>query len=155
MQNFYGITIDAVEDVYEEKKICLVDCDMSNVAAWRASPLDCKYFFLAPPSLDALEDRLKKSQKYGPRVIEEKMEAAHAEMDEGTTDGVFDQIVYNDRMARSYSEFVRSVSSWYMSADIEPPVLPSDDESGSGASDEKSVKSGASKKSAGSKKSRK
>ena len=26
MQNFYGITVDAVEEVYDEKKICIVDC---------------------------------------------------------------------------------------------------------------------------------
>ena len=65
-------------------------------------------------------------------------------------EGKFDQVVYNDNLARSYIELVRSVSSWYMSADIEAPPMPSDDESGSGTSgggagEAKSQKSGKSR----------
>jgi guanylate kinase len=150
MQNFYGITVDAVEEVYDEKKICIVDCEVENVAEWRNSVLDCKYFFLTPPSMEALEQRLQKSQKYNKIQIDERMEAAVAQMDEGTTEGKFDQVVYNDNLARSYIELVRSVSSWYMSADIEAPPMPSDDESGSGTSgggagEAKSQKSGKSR----------
>lgn len=150
MQNFYGITVDAVEDVYDQKKLCIVDCEMANVESWRNSPLDCKYFFLTPPSMDALEERLQKSQNYNKVQIDERMEAAGAQIDEGTTEGNFDQVVYNDNLARSYSEMVRVISSWYMAADITPPPMPSDDESASGTSgggtgEGKSQKSGKSR----------
>lgn len=146
MQNFYGLTVAAVEDVYDDKKICLIETTMDTIEAFKTSPLDCKYFFIAPPNLDVLEQRLKASQKYNGAQIEEKMEAAAIQMEEGMDDNNYDQVVINEHKMRSYVDLVSVITSWYVSANIPLPIINSDDESGSG-SGSKSQASKASKKS--------
>ena len=146
MQNFYGLTVEAVEDVYDDKKICLIETEMENIAYFKSSPLDCKYFFIAPPNLDVLEQRLHASQKYNKVQIEERMEAASKQMDEGMDDTKYDQLVINENKMRSYVDLVSMICSWYPSADIPLPVLSSDDEGGN-STDKSQAKSKSSKKS--------
>ena len=117
MQNFYGLTVEAVEDVYDDKKICLIETEIENMRTFKASPLDCKYFFIAPPNLDVLERRLQDSQKYNKVQIEMRMEAASKQMDEGMDDTKYDQLVINENKMRSYVELVSVICSWYPSVD--------------------------------------
>lgn len=140
MQNFYGLTVAAVEEVHDDKKICLIETTMDTISSFKASPLDCKYFFIAPPNLDVLEKRLKSSQKYNAPQIEERMEAATLQMEEGMDDTMYDQVVINEDKMRSYVDLVSVIASWYVSADISLPALNSDEKSGGGttSSDNKS-----------------
>jgi len=59
-ENFYGTSLEAVERVMDSGKVAIFDLPLDKLEAYRKSPLEIKYLFISPPSLDALEDRYAK-----------------------------------------------------------------------------------------------
>ena len=149
-ENFYGLSLEAVEKVIEAGKICLLDLALDMLDKYRATPLDIKYMFITPPSIDVLEDRLLGAQRYNPAAIDEKLEAAPDQIDRGMNDAAFDACITNDELEASFNEVVYQIMGWYDGADIDPPAAVKeksamDDDNRSKGS----TKSGKSKKSAG------
>ncbi len=117
--------------------------------------------FIAPPSLDMLEDRLISMQKYNPMTIEQKIEEAPAQLESAIDGPLFDAMITNetDELDFSYNEVVYQIISWYTDAEIDPPaaVKRKGDTEGEEeeAAEEKSLKSNKSAKSSKSNKSNK
>ncbi|KAG6574360.1 guanylate kinase [Phytophthora cinnamomi] len=57
--NVYGTSKRAVQDVQEKGKICILDIDIQGVQQVKKSGIHAKYLFIAPPSMDELEKRLR------------------------------------------------------------------------------------------------
>ena len=57
--NQYGTSKQAVQDVLQSGKICILDIDVLGVKAVKKTDLDPKYVFIKPPSLQVLEHRLR------------------------------------------------------------------------------------------------
>ena len=57
--NQYGTSKQAVQDVLQSGKICILDIDVQGVKAVKKTDLDPKYVFIKPPSLHILEQRLR------------------------------------------------------------------------------------------------
>jgi guanylate kinase len=57
--NIYGTSTAAVKAVCDSGKICVLDIDVQGVKAVVSSGLAPKRVYIAPPSHDALEERLR------------------------------------------------------------------------------------------------
>jgi guanylate kinase len=145
-ENFYGITLDSVEKVIESGKIALLDLPVDKLEPYRKCPLEIKYLFLTPPSVDALEDRLIACQRYNPSTIDDKVEKAPELIEMGMNDPGFDANINNDELQTAFQEVVYQLIGWYQNADIDPPeaIVPTEADAKSAVSN-KSGKSAKSK----------
>ena len=95
--NYYGTTIKAVESVKSQGKICILDLDTQGVMSVKKSSLDCKYIFIAPPSIEILEQRLRGRGTETEEKIKLRLENAKEELIYGSEEeGNFDLYVVNN-----------------------------------------------------------
>jgi len=104
---YYGTSKQAVADVAQDGKICILDIDTQGARSMRAQKLDAKYLFLAPPSLSTLESRLRGRGTDKDEVIQKRLEAAGGEMKAAKEPGLFDKTLVNDDLEECYGEFAR------------------------------------------------
>lgn len=57
--NYYGTSKQAVKAVAEKERICVLDIEMEGVKQVKNSDLNARFLFLAPPSMEELERRLR------------------------------------------------------------------------------------------------
>ncbi|CAR28094.1 hypothetical protein ZYGR_0N05840 [Zygosaccharomyces rouxii] len=101
--NYYGTAVDSVKKVIESGKVCLLDIDMQGVKAVKSSDLNARFLFIAPPSVEDLESRLRGRGTETEESISKRLAAAKGEMDFAST-GVHDKIIVNDDLNRAYDE---------------------------------------------------
>lgn len=106
--NWYGTSWSSVEAVQSGGKRCLLDIDVQGVKRIKTlvkqqqqqqAPkvkLDPKFIFIAPPSLQSLEDRLVNRKSEDPASLKRRLAAAAAEIEYGLMPDNFDAVVYND-----------------------------------------------------------
>lgn len=102
--NYYGTSIKAVDDVTESGKICLLDIDMQGVKSVKESPLNARYLFISPPSIESLKARLEGRGTETPESTAKRIAAASSEMEYAKT-GAHDRIIVNDDLEKAYQEF--------------------------------------------------
>lgn len=101
--NYYGTAVDSVKKVIESGRVCLLDIDMQGVKAVKESDLNARFLFIAPPSLEDLEKRLKGRGTETEESVSKRLSAAKGEMDFAST-GVHDKVIINDDLDKAYSE---------------------------------------------------
>jgi guanylate kinase len=116
--NMYGTSIKAVEDVQSKGKICILDIDIQGVQKVKTSTLQCKYVFIAPPSIEVLETRLRGRGTETEDKIQIRMKTAHDELAFGNVPGNFDAIVVNNDLEEAYAEIVGLLKQWYPQAQL-------------------------------------
>lgn len=107
--NQYGTLIRTVESVLKNGKDVILIIDVQGAAAVRQAAksqggiLGESYvdIFIAPPSLDALRERLQKRGEDTPEVIKRRLENARAELDRA---GEYQYRVINDNLDQAYAE---------------------------------------------------
>jgi len=102
--NLYGTSFEAVSRVAREGKTCLLDIEMEGVKQMRASHLRARYLFVAPPSFEELERRLRGRATDGEAEIVKRLDRAREEMEFAKTEGVHDKVVVNDDLEKAYRE---------------------------------------------------
>jgi len=102
--NLYGTSYEAVERVMREGKTCVLDIEMEGVKQMRRSHLRARYLFVAPPSFEELERRLKGRATDGEVAIAKRLDRAREEMEFAKTEGVHDKVVVNDDLEKAYKE---------------------------------------------------
>lgn len=109
--NLYGTSVDAVRAVTQTAgKWCLLDLDVQGVRAVRRLPeLHAFFVWIAPPSFDALQERLRARGSDSEADITRRVAAARSEMEYAATSGVFDVSVVNDDVERAYDELKRTL----------------------------------------------
>jgi guanylate kinase len=91
--NYYGTSVAAVQTVQEQGKICLLDIDIQGAQNVKKSDLDALYIFIAPPSMEELERRLRGRGTESEDAIVRRLGNAKAEMDYGAGEGNFDCVL--------------------------------------------------------------
>ena len=94
--NYYGSSFKAVEKVRSQGKICILDIDIQGVQNVKKSSLDCEYIFIAPPSIEELEARLRGRGTETEEKIQVRMNNAKGELAFGNGEGNFDLFVINN-----------------------------------------------------------
>jgi guanylate kinase len=79
----------------------------------KKSPLICKYVFIAPPSMDSLEERLRLRGTETEEKIRIRLHNATEELAYGSETGNFDAVIVNNDLAVAYAELVSVLRLWY------------------------------------------
>lgn len=99
----YGTSVAAVEKVREKGQICILDIDVQGCRSARAKGLEAKYVFVAPPSLDALENRLRGRGTETEDAIRTRLGNAQKEIGAKDEKDLFDTVLVNDNLEKAYS----------------------------------------------------
>ena len=94
-------------------KICILDIDIQGVKSVKLSILKCKYIFISPPSMDSLEDRLRKRGTESEENIIRRLKQASDEISYGELNGNFDSIITNNEVDIALSDIIQSLQDWY------------------------------------------
>lgn len=100
----YGTSVAAVEKVRDDGRICILDIDVQGCRAARKKNLEAKYIFVAPPSMEALERRLRGRGTEDEDAIKTRLGNAQSEIDAKDEQGLFDTIIVNDDLDTAYSQ---------------------------------------------------
>ncbi|KAG6048307.1 hypothetical protein E4U39_007553, partial [Claviceps sp. Clav50 group G5] len=70
----------------------------------KQSSIAARYIFIAPPSLSALEARLRGRGTEDETSVQKRLAQAHKELEFSKTPGVHDKIIVNDDLDTAYKE---------------------------------------------------
>jgi guanylate kinase len=108
--NCYGTPRAAVDEALERGRDVLFDIDWQGGEQLRAKfPDDAVMIWVLPPSLEVLEERLRRRATDAPEVIERRLAMAKRELEHS---GSYDFLVTNDDLDRAYL----AVKSIYLAA---------------------------------------
>ncbi len=99
---YYGTPKAGVDAALAEEKDILLEIEIQGARQVRANRPDALMFFISPPSLHELEQRLRRRGDTSATDIEDRLEIAKTEMEEAS--GLFDHIVVNDHLERAVEE---------------------------------------------------
>lgn len=111
--NYYGTTIAAVDNVSEKGTICILDIDMQGVKSVKKTQLNPHYIFIAPPSFEALKERLTKRGTETPESLQKRLDHSSAEIEYSKEEGAYDLVIVNDDLERAYAELKNFIQKEY------------------------------------------
>ena len=94
LDNYYGTPVKQLEEKLEHGHVIL-DVEPNGAFSVRKARPDAVLIFIAPPSLEALENRLRTRGDTSAAQIKLRLERARWEMDQGQK---YDHIVINDQV---------------------------------------------------------
>jgi len=106
-------SVQSVESVQKGGKICVLDIDVQGVRAVKKSSLECTYCFIAPPSMEALEKRLRGRGTETEEAITKRLKNSKEELEYGNEEGNFDKVFVNDDLEKTFAQVVESFKGWY------------------------------------------
>ncbi len=110
--NLYGTALDSVRAVRDAGRICVIDADAAESQAIRGGRLAPRLLFVAPPDLDALEDRLR--ERGDPEAgIARALDDARGQIEVGRGPGNFDAVLVNEVLEDAFAEAVAIFEGWY------------------------------------------
>lgn len=107
------ISVAAVESVQNSGKICILDIDVQGAQSVKKSSLEPIYIFIAPPSMEAVESRLRGRGTETEEAIQKRLGNAQKELDYGNAKGNFDKIFVNDDLDKTFEEMATAFQQWY------------------------------------------
>ncbi|KAM7362743.1 guanylate kinase [Cochliomyia hominivorax] len=103
--NMYGTSKEAVRKVQHSGKVCILDIEPQGVEQIKKTDLNPILIYNNPPSLEALEQRLRKRNSETEETLKRRLEAAVSEIAYGLTPGNFQKIIHNIDIDVAYQEF--------------------------------------------------
>ncbi|CAB4054774.1 E2.7.4.8 [Lepeophtheirus salmonis] len=100
--NLYGTSKKSIKKVTDTGRICLLDVDIKGVESLKASDINCKFVFIRPPSLEILEERLRKRGTEDEADIQSRLDNVREEIEYGDHEENFDKIIVNDDLNSAY-----------------------------------------------------
>ena len=123
--NYYGTSVRAVESVQKQNRVCILDIDIQGAMAVKKSSLEPYYFFISPPSIEALEKRLRGRGTETEEAIQKRLANSKKELDYGHEAGNFDRIFVNADLKETFEELASVVKEKYPHLD---EVAPDDEQ---------------------------
>lgn len=100
--NYYGTAKKTIEGAFSRGKSVLLDIDVQGADSLKKSYPDCNLrIFIAPPSMEELEKRLRARGTDTEETIQKRMTNAREEMAHAPD---FDHVIVNGDFDRAYSE---------------------------------------------------
>ncbi|KAL6864168.1 guanylate kinase [Trichoderma novae-zelandiae] len=104
-RNRYGTSKMTIEEQTNKGKVVVLDIEMEGVKQIKQSGISARYVFIAPPSIETLEKRLRGRGTETEQNIQERLAQAQKELDFSKTPGVHDIIIVNDDLEAAYKKF--------------------------------------------------
>jgi len=103
--NFYGTSIKAVKDVTQAGKVCVLDIDVQGAEQVKNSELKGKsvFVFIAPPSMEELESRLRGRGTESEEKIKTRLKNANGELAYLSKKGFWTEVFVNDDLEKTYT----------------------------------------------------
>ncbi|MEU1999790.1 guanylate kinase [Rhodococcus sp. NPDC019627] len=98
-----GTPAEPVRRAIEQGKPVLVEVDLAGARAVRAAMPEALLVFMAPPSWEALVERLTGRGTESPEVVERRLATAKVELE---AQDEFDEVIVNEDVSRSCDELV-------------------------------------------------
>ena len=100
--NYYGTSKDVIEQAFKAGKSVLLDIDVQGSASLRKTySKECYTVFIAPPSIQTLESRLRARKTDSEEIIRKRVRNAGDEMKQMSE---FHEVVINDQLDTAYAE---------------------------------------------------
>tara|TARA_B100000768_G_scaffold166231_1_gene169404 strand:+ start:249 stop:830 length:582 start_codon:yes stop_codon:yes gene_type:complete len=103
-ENIYGTSLAAVEAVATKGQVCVLDIDVQGAEIVKKSTLDALFVFIAPPSMEELEKRLRGRGTEKEESIQKRLANAAGEMAKTEVTGFFHLVIINDDLEKAYGE---------------------------------------------------
>ncbi|XP_037817313.1 guanylate kinase-like isoform X2 [Lucilia sericata] len=103
--NMYGTSKEAVRKVQNAGKVCILDIEPQGVEQVKKTNLNPILIYNNPPSVEALEQRLRKRGTETEESLKKRLDAAASEIAYGLTPGNFQKIIHNIDIDQAYEEF--------------------------------------------------
>ncbi len=108
--NNYGTTVAAVREALENGRHVLFDIDYQGARQLKARfEREAVLVFVLPPSLEVLEERLRKRATDAPEAIERRLINAQEEFNVLKQYGLYQYLIVNDDLPRAYDK-LRAIS---------------------------------------------
>ncbi|OJJ98173.1 hypothetical protein ASPACDRAFT_44679 [Aspergillus aculeatus ATCC 16872] len=102
--NYYGTSVQAVKNIAEQGRICILDIEMEGVKQVKRTDLNARFLFLAPPSVEELERRLRGRNTETEESLKKRLAQARNELEYAKEPGAHDKVVVNDDLEKAYAE---------------------------------------------------
>ncbi|WBW72484.1 guanylate kinase Guk1 [Schizosaccharomyces osmophilus] len=102
--NMYGTSIMAIKDLENGNKKAILDIDLQGVLQVKKSAIKARYAFLAPPSIEQLEARLRGRGTESEESVLLRLERALKEVEYSKQPGNFETLIVNDDLEKAYKE---------------------------------------------------
>ncbi|XP_040355301.1 guanylate kinase isoform X1 [Ixodes scapularis] len=102
--NLYGTSKKSVRDVQDQGRICILDIEIEGVKNIKNTDLNPRYIFIKPPSMKALEERLRGRGTETEESLRKRLARASEEIAYGENQGNFDLLLVNDNLKTAYSK---------------------------------------------------
>ncbi|KAF9980404.1 hypothetical protein BGZ65_005145, partial [Modicella reniformis] len=102
--NQYGTSKDALQDVANSGKVCILDIDLQGVRRVRESGLQARYIFIRPKCFSTLEERLRGRGTETEEAIQRRLATARDEWSVGLEKVHFDHVVVNDQLDKAHQD---------------------------------------------------
>ena len=103
--NYYGTNQRHVEEIRQNGKICVIEIEVQGAKKVFSYGLDCRFFFILPPSVEELRKRLVGRGTEEVDVIERRVEISRREIEEVQGLEFFEKKIVNDDFEVFYKEF--------------------------------------------------
>ncbi len=111
--NLYGTRADAVESVHRADKVCVLDLDTKGVQQVKSNGFPARLMFIAPPSLESLEERLRNRGTESEEQVRLRVANAREELEYGLRTGNFDAVLVNEDIEDTYKQVVIHFKEWF------------------------------------------
>ncbi|RYP00588.1 hypothetical protein DL764_006462 [Monosporascus ibericus] len=101
--NFYGTSKATIAEQGARGRVVVLDIEMEGVKQVKRSSIDARYVFIAPPSAEELERRLRGRGTESEESVRLRLARANEELEFGHS-GAFDKIIVNDDLAVAIKE---------------------------------------------------
>ncbi|KAL4959840.1 guanylate kinase [Aspergillus stella-maris] len=102
--NHYGTSVQAVKNIAEKERICILDIEMEGVKQVKKTDLNARFVFLAPPSIEELERRLRGRGTETEDSLQKRLTQATNELEYSRQPGAHDKVIVNDDLETAYKE---------------------------------------------------
>ncbi|KAK4134424.1 guanylate kinase, partial [Trichocladium antarcticum] len=102
--NFYGTSKATIEEQSATGKTVVLDIEVEGVKQIQASGFPARYVFIAPPSEDELERRLRGRGTESEASIQKRLNQAKVELEYAKTPGVHEKTIVNRDLETAYKE---------------------------------------------------
>jgi hypothetical protein len=110
--NLYGTSKATIEEQTAKGKTVVLDIEVEGVKQIKASGFPARYVFIAPPSEEELEKRLRGRGTEKEESIQKRLDRAKVELEYSKVPGVHDRIIVNDVSPPSEGWLVLGLLTW-------------------------------------------
>ncbi|AFY74212.1 guanylate kinase [Synechococcus sp. PCC 7502] len=104
--NLYGTPREPVEAAIAQAKIVILEIELKGARQISQSYPDAQKIFIAPPSMQVLEQRLRQRSQDDESAIARRLDHAQVEI---AASGEFDQVIINNDLATALAELEQAI----------------------------------------------